>query len=78
VSDVDFSAFSHSALVRIAANGPLAVQSVLRTIRDSEGRHEDDCWADDARVGAAVFSSQDAKEGPRAFSEKRPAAFEGR
>src|SRR3954466_12452220 len=62
----------------ICANGPLAVQAVLRTIRDSEGRHEDDCWADDAKVGAAVFSSEDAKEGPRAFAEKRPAVFEGR
>ena len=47
-------------------------------MRDSEGKHEDDCWADDARVGAAVFSSEDAKEGPRAFSEKRPAEFHGR
>src|SRR3954447_2503069 len=29
---------------QIAANGPLAVQAVLRTMRDSEGKHEDDCW----------------------------------
>jgi enoyl-CoA hydratase len=62
----------------VAANGPLAVQAVLRTIRDSEGKHEDECWADDAKAGAAVFSSQDAKEGPRAFAEKRPAVFQGR
>ena len=40
-------------------------------MRDSEGKHEDDCWADDAKVGAAVFASDDAKEGPRAFLEKR-------
>lgn len=63
---------------RIAANGPLAVQAILRTMRESEGRHEDDCWADDARIGAAVFSSADAKEGPRAFLEKRAPRFEGR
>ena len=62
----------------IVANGPLAVQAVLRTIRDSEGKHEDECWADDAAVGAAVFASQDAKEGPRAFAEKRPPRFTGR
>ena len=61
----------------IAANGPLAVQAVLRTIRDSEGRHENECWADDARVGAAVFASNDAKEGPRAFADKRPPEFTG-
>jgi enoyl-CoA hydratase len=62
----------------ICANGPLAVQAVLKTIRDSEGRHEDDCWADDAKVGAAVFASEDAKEGPKAFTEKRKPEFQGR
>ncbi|MGN0062776.1 MAG: crotonase/enoyl-CoA hydratase family protein [Nocardioides sp.] len=62
----------------IVTNGPLAVQAILATIRESEGKHEDDCWADDARRGAAVFASADAKEGPRAFAEKRSPQFEGR
>ena len=62
----------------IAANGPLAVQAVLKTIRDSEGKHEDECWAADAEVGVAVFASEGAKEGPRAFAEKRKPEFRGR
>ncbi|WP_310963622.1 crotonase/enoyl-CoA hydratase family protein [Nocardioides terrisoli] len=62
----------------ICANGPLAVQAILHTVRASEGRHEDDCWRDDAATGAAVFSSEDAKEGPRAFAQKRPPQFTGR
>ncbi len=62
----------------ICANGPLAVRAVLKTIRDSEGKHEEDCWADDAEVGAAVFASEDAKEGPKAFMEKRKPEFQGR
>jgi enoyl-CoA hydratase len=53
------------------------VQAILKTVRDSEGRHENDCWADDAKVGAAVFKSNDAKEGPRAFAEKRKPDFSG-
>ncbi len=62
----------------IVANGPVAVQAILKTIRDSEGRHEDDCWADDAVVGARVFASDDAREGPRAFAAKRKPEFTGR
>ena len=63
---------------RIAGNGPLAVQAVLRTIRDREGLHENDCWKADAEVGAKVFASADAKEGPKAFMEKRAPQFQGR
>ena len=55
-----------------------AVQAILKTVRDSEGKHEEDCWADDAVVGKAVFASEDAKEGPRAFAEKRAPQFQGR
>ena len=69
---------AHEIAATIAANGPLAVQAVLRTIRDSEGLHENDAWKADAEVGAAVFASADAKEGPKAFMEKRPPKFEGR
>src|ERR1700754_4061611 len=53
---------AHELAGLIAANGPLAVQAVLKTIRDSEGKHENDCWKDDATIGASVFASDDAKE----------------
>ncbi|GGU40431.1 crotonase/enoyl-CoA hydratase family protein [Nocardioides albus] len=69
---------AHELADMIAANGPLAVQAILRTMRESEGKHEDECWADDAKVGAAVFASEDAKEGPKAFLEKRKPEFKGR
>jgi enoyl-CoA hydratase len=77
VPDGQALAKAHELADMVAANGPLAVQAILRTMRDSEGKHEDDCWADDARIGAAVFSSADAKEGPRAFLEKRAPRFTG-
>ncbi len=78
VPDGEALSRAHEIASAISANGPLAVQAILKTMRDSEGKHEDDCWADDARVGAAVFSSADAKEGPRAFAEKRRPNFTGR
>jgi len=62
----------------IAANGPLAVQAILRTMRETEGMAEDEAFKVEAQLGMAVFASADAKEGPRAFAEKRRPNFEGR
>jgi enoyl-CoA hydratase len=61
----------------IAANGPVAVQAILRTIRQTEGMAEAEAFAIEAQIGIGVFMSADAKEGPRAFAEKRRPVFSG-
>lgn len=62
----------------IEANGPLAVQAILHTMRETEAVHENDAFALEAQLGMEVFRSEDAKEGPRAFAEKRKPHFRGR
>ncbi|RRO17533.1 crotonase/enoyl-CoA hydratase family protein [Saccharopolyspora rhizosphaerae] len=62
----------------IAANGPLAVQAILRTIRETEAIPEEEAFAIEAQHGIGVFMSDDAKEGPRAFAEKRKPNFQGK
>ena len=62
----------------IAANGPLAVQAILRTMRETEGMAEDEAFKIETQLGMAVFASEDAKEGPRAFAQKRKPLFKGR
>jgi enoyl-CoA hydratase len=62
----------------IAANGPLAVQAILRTMRESEGLPENEAFALESKLGMAVFASEDAREGPRACAEKRKPEFSGR
>ncbi|MFY9766621.1 MAG: enoyl-CoA hydratase-related protein, partial [Mycobacterium sp.] len=62
----------------ISNNGPLAVQAILRSIRDTEGLPENDAFKIDTQLGIGVFLSEDAKEGPKAFAEKRTPRFQGR
>jgi len=59
-------------------NGPLAVQAILKSIRETEGMPEDEAFKIDTQLGVQVFLSDDAKEGPRAFAEKRKPNFKMR
>jgi enoyl-CoA hydratase len=62
----------------VAANGPVAVQAVLRALRETEAVPEREAMRIDSRIGMAVFASDDAREGPLAFVEKRTPQFTGK
>lgn len=59
----------------IAENGPLAVEAILRTLHETDGMTEEEALAHEFEYGMEVFRSDDAKEGPLAFSEKRKPQF---
>lgn len=63
---------------RIAANGPLAVRKVKQSVQETEGLPEKEALDIEYRLGLQVFASEDAREGPRAFKEKRAPQFKGR
>ncbi|MEU6008359.1 crotonase/enoyl-CoA hydratase family protein [Streptomyces sp. NPDC047453] len=65
----------------IAANAPLSVQSTKRLLRESHAYGSDldpQLWALNNKEMGNLFASEDAKEGPRAFAEKRAARWTGR
>jgi len=63
---------------QIAANGPVAVQAVLKSLRATREMPETLGLAYELEVGQPVFLTEDAQEGPRAFAEKRAPNFVGR
>lgn len=62
----------------IASNGPLAVAAITRTLHETDGMSLDEALAYEFDYGQAVFASEDAVEGPKAFAEKRKPEFKGR
>ncbi|MFJ4828625.1 crotonase/enoyl-CoA hydratase family protein [Streptomyces sp. NPDC088747] len=66
---------------RIAANAPLAVQAskrIAKGISDGSVAAEEDRWSHSHAEARAVMRSADAKEGPRAFAEKRAPVWQAR
>ncbi len=63
---------------QVAENGPLAVQAVLRSLRETEGLSEIDGLARELEIGQPIFATEDAREGPRAFAEKRKPNYKAR
>ncbi len=62
----------------INANAPLAVRASRRVIVDGALLDDDEAFSLSSEASREVFRSEDFREGPRAFIEKRPPEWLGR
>ena len=62
----------------LAAGAPLAVAAITRVVNDGLDRSLPDALDRELEELAALFASQDAREGMTAFTEKRKPSFGGR
>jgi enoyl-CoA hydratase len=62
----------------IAANGPLAVEAIKASVKATEGIPEEEALKMELEFGWPIFATEDAKEGQKAFAEKRPPEYKRR
>jgi enoyl-CoA hydratase len=63
---------------KIAGNGPLAVQGIIRCFRETRDMSYADAFRREMEIGVPIFGSEDAREGIRAQKEKRKPNFPGK
>lgn len=68
---------AHEIADRIAANGPLSVAETKASAIETGWLPEEEAQPIEGRHAAKVTRSNDAKEGMKAFAEKRPPVFTG-
>jgi enoyl-CoA hydratase len=62
----------------ICDNAPLSIRALVRMLREiDESYSEAEALAKELEIGGPVFASRDAREGPRAFAEKRKPVYKG-
>lgn len=62
----------------IAKNAPLGVAASKQMIQATQGRTAEEFWQLQGPLTGKIFASEDAKEGPRAFAEKRAPSWSGK
>ena len=62
----------------ITANAPLAVEAILQSVQETASMPEAEALAREFEIGWPIFTTADAKEGPRAFAERRAPVWQRR
>jgi enoyl-CoA hydratase len=63
---------------RITANAPLAVQATKESVVRAFDTGLDEAYTLETELSHRIFATEDAREGPAAFAEKRPPEWKGR
>jgi enoyl-CoA hydratase len=63
---------------RITANAPLAVRATKQSVWEGLGMSLSDAYRNETKISSSIFQTEDAREGPQAFAEKRPPNWQGR
>jgi enoyl-CoA hydratase len=63
---------------RITANAPVAVQATKESVLRGLAVDMKVAYKLESEISSMVFQTEDAKEGPKAFAEKRPPEWKGR
>jgi enoyl-CoA hydratase len=63
---------------RITANAPLAVQATKQSVWEGLGMSLRDAYKNESQLSSMIFQTEDAKEGPKAFAEKRKPDWQGK
>jgi enoyl-CoA hydratase/carnithine racemase len=62
----------------ICDNAPLSVRALVRMLREIDASYsEADALVKELEIGGPIFATKDAREGPRAFAEKRKPVYTG-
>jgi enoyl-CoA hydratase len=69
---------AHAWARRITANAPLAVQATKESVIRGLALDMKEAYRVESKLAQKVFQSEDAKEGPKAFAEKRAPQWKAR
>jgi enoyl-CoA hydratase len=63
---------------RITANAPLAVAATKESVLKCLAQNLPEAYKTESEISSRIFATEDAKEGPKAFAEKRDPIWQGR